>query len=91
MYNINEKGFIIRLMNQTYHIMTQEALESGRIQFTITDSNRKFVTLIACICADRTYTLVALIYKGESHNLQDSWVDQIKDSDKAYFAASANG
>jgi hypothetical protein len=91
MYNIDEKGFIIRLMNWTYRIMTREAHESGRIQFTMTDSNREFVTLIACICADGTYTPVALIYKGESHDLQDSWVDQIEDSDEVYFAASANG
>jgi hypothetical protein len=56
----------------------------------MTDGNREFVTLIACICSDGTYTLVALIYKGESHDLQDSWVDQIEDSDEAYFTASAN-
>jgi hypothetical protein len=72
MYNIDKKGFIIRLINQTYRIMSQEAHESGRIEFAITDSNREFVTLIACICVDRTYTPVALIYKGKSHNLQDS-------------------
>ena len=73
MYNIDEKGFIIGLMNKTYRIMSQEAYESRRIKFTITDGNREFVTLIACICADGTYTPVALIYKGESHDLQDSW------------------
>jgi hypothetical protein len=72
MYNINKKGFIIRLINRTYHIMSQEAHESRQIKFAITDSNCKFVMLITCICADRTYTLVALIYKGKSHNLQDS-------------------
>ena len=91
MYNIDEKGFIIGLMNRTYRIMSQEAHESGRIEFVMIDGNREFVTLIACICADGTYTPVALIYKGESYDLQDSWVDQIEDSDEAYFAASANG
>jgi hypothetical protein len=91
MYNMDEKGFIIGLMNRTYRIMTREALKSGRITCAMTDGNREFVTLIACICADGTYIPVALIYKGESHDLQDSWVDQIEDSDEAYFAASANG
>jgi hypothetical protein len=52
--------------------MTLEALRSGRITHIITNSNREFVTLMACICADRTSIPVSLIYKGESHNLQDS-------------------
>jgi hypothetical protein len=69
---MDEKGFIIGLMSKTYRIMSQEAYESGRIEFAITDSNREFVTLIACICADGTYTPVALIYKSKSHDLQDS-------------------
>ena len=90
-YNQDEKGFIIRLMNRVYRIMTLEALWSRRITHTMTDGNREFVTLLACICADGTSTLVSLIYKGESHNLQDSWVDQIEETDEVYFAASANG
>jgi hypothetical protein len=57
----------------------------------MTDGNREFVTLLACICADGTSTPVSLIYKGESHDLQDSWVDQIEETDEVYFAASANG
>jgi len=71
--------------------MTLEALKSGRITHTMTDGNREFITLMACICADGTSLPVSLIYKGESHDLQDSWVDQIEDSDEVFFAASANG
>lgn len=70
--------------------MTLEALQSRRITHTMTDSNQEFVTLLACICADRTSIPASLIYKGESHDLQDSQVDQIEDSDEVYFAASKN-
>ena len=71
--------------------MTLEALRSGWITHMMTDGNQEFVTLMACICADGTSIPVSLIYKGESHDLQDSWVDQIEDSDEVFFAASANG
>ena len=57
----------------------------------MTNGNREFITLIACICANGTSILVSLIYKGESHDLQDSWVDQIEEIDEVFFAASTNG
>ena len=78
-------------MNLAYRIMTLEALRSRRITHMMTDGNREFVTLMACICADGTSIPVSLIYKGESHDLQDSWVDQIEETDEVFFAASANG
>jgi hypothetical protein len=91
MYNWDEKGFIIGLTTRTQRIMSLEAFRSGRIQFALTDGNREFVTLLACICADGTKIPVGLIYKGESHDLQDTWVEEVDDSDDVYFAASENG
>ena len=54
------------------------------------DSNQELISLslLACICG--THLPPALIYKGESHDLQDCWVDDLGD-DTAYFAASNNG
>jgi hypothetical protein len=71
--------------------MSLEALRAGRIQFALTDGNREFVTLLACICADGTKIPVGLIYKGESHDLQDTWVEELDESDDVYFAVSDNG
>ncbi len=50
-----------------------------------------FISLLACICADTTAIPPALIYKGESFDLQDTWVQDFKPGDEAYFAASTNG
>ena len=69
MYNQDEKGFIIRVTNQTQRIMSLKAIRAGWIQFALTDGNCKFVTLLACICADGTKIPIGLIYKGESHDL----------------------
>jgi prepilin-type processing-associated H-X9-DG protein len=91
MYNWDKKGFIIGLANRTKRIMSIEALRSGRITHALTDGNCEFVTLLACICADGTKIPVGLIYKGESYNLQNTWVDDMDENDEVYFAASANG
>src|SRR5579862_2270033 len=90
-YNWDEKGFIIGLMNRTHRIMSLEALRSGRIRHAATDGNREFISLLACICADGGKIPVGLIYKGESYDLQDSWVDEVGDNEEVYFAATANG
>ena len=52
--------------------MSLEALRSGRITHTMTDGNWEFVMLLACIFVDGTSIPVSLIYKGESHDLQNS-------------------
>jgi hypothetical protein len=49
--------------------MTREALESGRVSKVQTDGNREFISLLACIYADGTTIPLALIYKGDSHDL----------------------
>jgi hypothetical protein len=52
--------------------MPLEAYRAGRIQFALTGGNRELVSLLACICADGSKIPVGLIYKGESHDLQDT-------------------
>lgn len=71
--------------------MTREALEQGRITQASQDGSREFISLLACICADKTFLPPTLIYKGESHDLQDSWLADFTEGDQAFFAASDNG
>ena len=52
--------------------MTREALKSSRITKAQTDSNREFISLLACICANSTTIPPALIYQGKSYDLQSS-------------------
>lgn len=70
--------------------MSREAYASSRIRHAKTNSNREFITLLVYICTNSTKLLLSLIYKGESYNLQDNWLNDL-DSNIAYFAASANG
>jgi hypothetical protein len=89
-YNIDEKGFIIGFSNVVKRIMSLEAYRSGRIRHAQTDGNREFISRVAGICADGTSLPPGLVYKGESHDLQSSWLDELGDGE-AYFAASSNG
>jgi hypothetical protein len=69
--------------------MTKEALQNCGKYFAQQDGSREFISLLACIYIDGSWLLLALIYKGKSHNIQDSWVDELT-TDTAYFASSNN-
>ena len=53
--------------------MSLEALQSGRIQYASKDGSREFISLLACISANGTALPPALIYKGDSLSLQDTF------------------
>ena len=71
--------------------MTREALERGRIVRASQDGSREFISLLACISTDGKWLPSTLIYKGESYDLQNSWVEDFQEKDDAFFAASATG
>jgi hypothetical protein len=71
--------------------MSHEALRSGRIKWACQDGSREFVSLLASICADATALPTTLIYQGKSNDLQDTWLQDLEQSETAYFAVSANG
>lgn len=91
LYNWDEKGFIIGLANAVRRLMTKEALDSGRITNASQDGSREFISLLACICADETALPPALIYKGDSGSLQNTWIEDWQQDEEAFFASSANG
>jgi len=70
--------------------MSKEAYKSGRIRHVQQDSNREFISLLACICADGSALPPALIYQGSSGDLQNTWIDDLHEEDEAFFASSEN-
>src|SRR4051812_27438332 len=70
--------------------MSQEAYQSGRILGASQDGSREFISLLACVSATGMALPPALVYKGDSFDLQDTWVKDFKEGDEAYFAASTN-
>ena len=91
MYNWDEKGFLIGMASATQRIMTLEALVSGRITYVSQDGSREFISFLVCICANGSALSPALIYKGDSRTLQDTWVEDMTFRDEAFFAVSSKG
>jgi hypothetical protein len=91
MYNWDEKDFLIALARTLKRIMTKKMYDSGRITTAKQDGSREFISLLASICADGTALPPALIYKGASGDLQDTWLEDMNEKDQAFFASSANG
>ena len=91
LYNWDEKGFLIGMASATQRIMALEALLSSRITHASQDGSREFISLLACICADGSALPPALIYKGDSGTLQDTWIEDWTPKDEAFFAVSQTG
>ena len=71
--------------------MTKQAYQTGHVRHVLQDGSREFVSLLACACADGSALPPALIYQGASGDLQDTWLEDLKEEDEAHFASSANG
>jgi DDE superfamily endonuclease len=90
MYNWDEKGFLIGLARTLKRIMTKKMYDSGRITAAKQDGLREFISLLASICANGTKLPPALIYKGASGDLQDTWLEDLDKKDQAFFTSSTN-
>lgn len=68
------------------HLRTKKVLGSSQ------DGSREFISLLATISADGTFLPPALIYQGDSYDLQESWVEDFDhSSDQACFGVSPKG
>ncbi len=91
LYNWDEKGFLIGLARTLKRIMTKKLYDSGRIMSVAQDGSREFISLLASIYADGIALPLALIYKGASRDLQDTWMEDLNEKQHAYFTSSTNG
>ena len=90
MWNFNKKEFLIGFGRTLKRIISRVALEEGRVTKARQDGSRDFISCLACINALRKAIPPALIYSGLSHDLQSSWVQDVKASDSVYFSVSDN-
>jgi hypothetical protein len=90
-YNWDEKRFLIGIAQSVNRILTRELYNNGQITSAKQDGSREFISLLATIYADGTRVPPALIYRGSLGDLQSSWIEDLQESQEAYFASSANG
>ena len=70
-YNVDKKGFLIRISTKIRRIISRNIYEKGRYTQVIHDSNHEFITCIIYISALGTAIPPVLLYKGASRDLQD--------------------
>jgi hypothetical protein len=90
-WNVDEKGFLIGIGSKMRRIMSQEAYKAGRCRQTRQDGSREFITLIACVSALGNRIPATLLYKRKSGDLQNTWVEELKEQDDVFFGATPNG
>ena len=72
MYNMDEKGFMLGVVDRSKRIFSKASYEDGKRRSTIQDGSREWITLLACICANGSHLDPALIYQSTSGSIQDS-------------------
>jgi hypothetical protein len=88
-YNIDKKGFLIGILSKIKRVFSRKRYKEGGVKQIIQDSNREWITTIACICADGTSLTPALIYQALTRNIQDTWLQDFNPAlHKAFFASS---
>ena len=71
--------------------MSKEAYKSGRVKQAAQDGSREFITCLACVSAIGKKIPATLLYKGQSYDLRDTWVEDLQEHDDFCFGASSNG
>lgn len=75
-YNMDEKGFFVGRTTRAKRTFSKASLAQKRRTAALQDGNRKWVTLLACVCASGDALPPALIYQGTA-GIQSSWVDDL--------------
>ncbi|EFQ94072.1 hypothetical protein P3342_004217 [Pyrenophora teres f. teres] len=85
-YNMDEKGFFVGITNRTERVFSKTVWESKERTTALTDGNREWVTLLACVCASGESLPPALIYQGTS-GVQSTWVDDLMEQQHEVFVS----
>ncbi|MFL6546931.1 MAG: hypothetical protein ACJ8LM_17345 [Candidatus Udaeobacter sp.] len=89
---MDEKGFLIGVLQKVQRIFTKEAFEKGKLLGAGQDGNREWITVLATICMDGTFLPPGLIYQALSGNIQDTWLDDFNpEKQSASFSSSPSG
>jgi hypothetical protein len=61
---MDEKGFLLGVLQKARRVFNKEAYESGKLLGAGQDGNREWITLLATLCQDGTFLPLALIYQA---------------------------
>jgi hypothetical protein len=73
-YNMDEKGFAIGVTGRSKRIFDKVLYNQKQFRQSLHDGNRKWVTLLATICADGSHLPPCIIYPAAGRAVRASWV-----------------
>ncbi|KAL5610690.1 hypothetical protein FOBRF1_006807 [Fusarium oxysporum] len=76
-YNMDEKGFLLGVINRTKRVFDVNAKRQGKLLGASQDGNRSWITFLACICQDMTSLPPFLIYQGKPGQVQDTYTNRL--------------
>lgn len=86
-YNMDEKGFIIGITGRSKRVFSKAAYKQKRVRDSLQDSNREWITLLACVCADGTKLSPGVLFSSNANAIQNAWVDAIQPGKHSVFVA----
>ncbi|KAH5101982.1 hypothetical protein HBH71_224410 [Parastagonospora nodorum] len=88
-YNMDEKGFLIGIVGTSKRVFSKRQWDKKEVRASLQDRSREFLTLLACICADRSSLLPSLIYASTQGAIRSNWVEGITAGDHDVFITSS--
>ncbi|KAJ8114354.1 hypothetical protein OPT61_g3749 [Boeremia exigua] len=84
-YNMDEKGFAIRLLNKSKRVFSKASWKAKKKRSNLQDGSREWVTVIAAICADGSTLSPSVIFAGMENVLRANWVDAVEAGKHSVF------
>jgi hypothetical protein len=75
---MDEKGFLIGSTGRSKRVFSKRMWEKKEFTAAIQDTNREWISLLACVCADGSHLPPSLVYPSASGLIQSSWVEEIE-------------
>jgi hypothetical protein len=88
-FNMDEKGFQLGQLGGSKRIFNKRLWEQKGIRQVLEDGNSEWITVMACICSDRTPLSPTLIFQGANGAVQSSWVEAIQAGEHSVFVTSS--
>lgn len=91
-YNMDEKGFMIGVIGRSKRVFSRRLWEKKAVTAALQDGSRKWITLIACVCADGSALPPGIIYEAANKGIQSNWVEDIRVGETtAHVTSSPSG
>ena len=80
---------MIGVINRSKRVFSRRMWERKEVNAALQDGPRAWITLLACVCADRSALPPGLTYEAANKAIQSDWVEDIKTRKHNVFITSS--